>query len=181
MSAKKTNPIDWIKENKAKTVLISGAAIMLLLIGSSAGNSAYQAENEQQAQKIAELETKSEGEEQKTQADPEPSEKEEPSVPAEYKSALSQADTYANDLHLSKKGLYDQLVSEYGGQFKPEAAQYAVDNVKTDWNANALAQAKTYQNDLNLSPAAVRDQLMSEHGGQFTASEADYAIEHLND
>lgn len=106
---------------------------------------------------------------------------EEPKVPAEYKSALSQANTYANVMHLSKKGVYDQLVSEYGGKFKPEAAQYAIDNVKADWNANALAQAKTYQNDLHLSPAAVRDQLISEYGGKFTAAEADYAIEHLND
>jgi hypothetical protein len=104
-----------------------------------------------------------------------------PDVPAEYKSALAQAGTYANQLHLSKKGLYDQLVSEYGGKFTAPAAQYAIDNVKADWNANALAQAKTYQNDLHLSPAGVRDQLVSEHGGQFTASEADYAIAHLND
>lgn len=114
-------------------------------------------------------------------AESKPAAKEEPKVPAEYKSALAQATTYANDLHLSKKGVYAQLVSEYGGKFKPEAAQYAIDNVKADWNANALAQAKTYQNDLHLSPAGVRDQLVSEHGGQFTAAEADYAIAHLND
>lgn len=110
-----------------------------------------------------------------------PPENSNPAVPAEYRSALAQATTYANDLNLSKKGVYDQLVSEYGGQFKPEAAQYAIDNVKADWKANALAQAKTYQNDLNLSPAAVRDQLVSEYGGQFTEAEADYAIKHLND
>jgi hypothetical protein len=114
-------------------------------------------------------------------AESEPVENKEPAVPAEYKSALAQATTYANDLHLSKKGVYAQLVSEYGGKFKPEAAQYAIDNVKADWNANALAQAKTYQNDLHLSPAGVRNQLVSEHGGQFTAAEADYAIAHLND
>lgn len=110
-----------------------------------------------------------------------PPESNEPAVPAEYKSALAQATTYANNLHLSKKGVYDQLVSEYGGKFTAPAAQYAIDNVKADWNANALAQAKTYQNDLHLSPAAVRDQLVSEHGGKFTAAEADYAIAHLND
>lgn len=112
---------------------------------------------------------------------PAESKPEEPKVPAEYKSALAQAGTYANEMHLSKKGVYDQLVSAYGGKFKPEAAQYAVDNVKADWNANALAQARTYQNDLHLSPAGVRDQLVSEYGGKFTASEADYAIAHLND
>jgi hypothetical protein len=102
-------------------------------------------------------------------------------APAEYKSALSQADSYANTMHLSKQGLYDQLVSEYGGKFTAAAAQYAIDNVKADWNANALNQAKSYQDTMHLSPAAVRDQLVSEYGGKFTQSEADYAIQHLND
>ncbi|QQR93771.1 Ltp family lipoprotein [bacterium] len=103
------------------------------------------------------------------------------SVPAEYKSALSQAETYANTMHLSKQGVYDQLVSEYGGKFPKEAAQYAIDNVKADWNANALSQAKTYRDTMHLSTAAVRDQLISEYGAKFTKVEADYAIQHLND
>ncbi len=110
-----------------------------------------------------------------------PAKTQEPSVPAEYKSALAQANSYSSTMHLSKKGIYDQLVSEYGGKFQPAAAQYAIDNVKADWNANALAQAKTYQNDLHLSPAAVRSQLISDNGAKFTATEADYAVLHLND
>jgi hypothetical protein len=103
-----------------------------------------------------------------------------PEVPADYKSALAQAESYSKTLHLSKIGIYDQLVSEYGGQFTPEAAQYAIDNVKADWNANALAQAKSYQSTLNLSPAAIYDQLISEYGGKFLPEEADYAIANLN-
>ncbi|MFC5123778.1 Ltp family lipoprotein [Pseudoclavibacter helvolus] len=83
-------------------------------------------------------------------------------------------------MHMSKAGLYDQLVSEYGEQFSAEAAQYAVDNVQTDWNANALAKAKTYQNEMAMSPAAIHDQLTSEYGEQFTVEEADYAIANLN-
>lgn len=104
----------------------------------------------------------------------------EPSVPAEYKSALSQATTYSSTMNMSKQGVYDQLVSEYGGQFTPEAAQYAIDNVKADWKANALASAKTYQDTMSMSPAAIRDQLISQYGGQFTEAEADYAIQNLN-
>ncbi len=102
-------------------------------------------------------------------------------VPAEYKSALNQADSYANTMNMSKKGVYDQLVSEYGGQFSAAAAQYAIDNVKADWNANALAKAKDYQNTMHLSPAAIHDQLTSDSGEKFTQAEADYAIQHLND
>lgn len=104
----------------------------------------------------------------------------EPSVPAEYKSALNKATTYASTMNMSKKGVYDQLVSAYGEKFTPEAAQYAIDNVKADWNANALAKAKTYQDTMSMSPAAIRNQLISANGEKFTAEEADYAIENLN-
>ncbi len=100
-------------------------------------------------------------------------------VPTEYRSALKKADTYANAMHLSKQGLYDQLTSEYGEKFSVEAAQYAIDNVKADWNANALAKAKTYQDQMSMSPSAIHDQLTSEYGEKFTEEEADYAIANL--
>lgn len=104
----------------------------------------------------------------------------EPEVPADHTSALSQAETYSNTMHMSKAGVFDQLTSEYGGQFSEEAAQYAVDNVDADWKQNALESAKTYQDDMAMSPDAIHDQLTSEYGGQFTADEADYAIDNLN-
>lgn len=108
-------------------------------------------------------------------------ENKQPDVPAEYKSALKQATSYANSMHMSKQGVYDQLVSQYGGQFSAPAAQYAIDNVKADWNANALVKAKSYQDSMHQSPAAIHDQLTSEYGEKFTQAEADYAIQHLND
>ena len=101
------------------------------------------------------------------------------SIPKEYKSALKQAETYSEMLHMSKQGIYDQLTSEYGGQFSAEAAQYAIDNVKADWKENALKSAQVYQDDLAMSPNAIHDQLTSEYGGQFTKEEADYAIQNL--
>ncbi len=103
------------------------------------------------------------------------------SVPREYKSALNKATSYSNTMHMSKLGVYDQLVSEYGEKFSAEATRYAIDNVKADWNANALAKAKNYQNTMNMSPSAIHDQLTSEYGEKFTKAEADYAIQHLND
>lgn len=102
-------------------------------------------------------------------------------IPAEYKSALYQATSYANTMHMSKRGVYDQLVSEYGEKFTAVAAQYAIDNVKADWNANALAKAKIYQETMHQSPSAIHGQLTSQYGEKFTKAEADYAIQHLND
>ena len=82
---------------------------------------------------------------------------------------------------MSKQGIYDQLVSEYGEKFSEEAAQYAMDNLKADFKENALEKARSYQDNMSMSPEAIRDQLTSEYGEQFTQEEADYAIEHLND
>lgn len=114
--------------------------------------------------------------------DPEPEPKEDTSdVPAEYRSALTKAETYSDMMSMSKAGIYDQLTSDYGEGFSTEAAQYAIDNVDADWNANALEKARTYQDDMAMSPNAIHDQLTSDYGEQFTQSQADYAIEHLND
>src|SRR5699024_4049350 len=90
-------------------------------------------------------------------------------------------ETYSDMMHMSKKGIYEQLTSEYGEDFSDEAAQYAIENVEADWNQNALEKARSYQDDMAMSPNAIHDQLTSEYGEQFTSSEADYAIEHLND
>ena len=97
----------------------------------------------------------------------------------EYKNALKQAESYSEMMHMSKQGIYDQLVSEYGGQFPAEAAQYAIDNIDADWNANALAKAKDYQETMAMSKDAIYDQLISEYGEKFTQEEAQYAIDNL--
>ena len=100
-------------------------------------------------------------------------------IPKEYQSALKKADTYANKMNLSKKGLYEQLTSDAGEKFPKEAAQYAVDNVKTDWKKNALAKAKTYQDKMNMSKSSIHDQLVSDAGEKFTEEEAQYAMNNL--
>lgn len=102
-----------------------------------------------------------------------------PGVSQEYKNALSQAETYSEMMNMSKQAIYDQLVSEYGGNFPADAAQYAIDNLKADYKENALRSAKTYYEELNMSKESIREQLISEYGGQFTEEEADYAIENL--
>jgi hypothetical protein len=103
-----------------------------------------------------------------------------PAVPTEYKSALKKAESYSKTMHMSKAGIYHQLTSEYGEKFSPEAAQYAVDNLKADYKANALEKAKSYQKQQSMSPEGIRDQLTSEFGEKFTPEEADYAVQNLS-
>lgn len=114
---------------------------------------------------------------QETNSAPESSTSE--NVPAEYKQALDKAQQYADNLHLSKQDIYDQLTSQYGDGMSDEAAQYAVEHVQADWNKNALETARSYQ-DLGLSESDIYDQLVSEYGGQFTPEQAQYAIDHLD-
>lgn len=104
---------------------------------------------------------------------------EEDNLPVEYKSALNKAKSYATSMNMSKQRVHDQLTSEYGEKFSPEAAQYAMDNLNgVDWNANALEKAKSYQ-EMDMSPDRIREQLTSEHGEQFTPEEAEYAMQNL--
>lgn len=100
-------------------------------------------------------------------------------VPVEFKNALKKADSYANRMHMSESKLYDQLTSEYGEKFSPEAAQYAIENVNTDYNANALEKAKSYRESMAMSPDKIYDQLVSEYGEAFTPEQAQYAIDNL--
>ncbi len=99
-------------------------------------------------------------------------------VSREFKNAISKAETYS-DMHLSKTAIYNQLTSEYGEKFPHDAAQYAVDNLQTDWNYNALEMAKFYQENMSMSKAAIYDQLVSDFGEKFTAEQAQYAVDNL--
>jgi len=162
MSKDKTG--NWFKRHK----ILSGVGVLIVIgvIASAAGGS-KSSDSMTNSSSTADTSSKTETKQ--------------PDVPAEYKSALNQAGSYAKTMHMSKQGVYDQLVSEYGGKFTAPAAQYAIDNVKADWNANALAKAKDYQKQQSLSPSAIHDQLTSAAGEKFTAAEADYAIQHLTD
>lgn len=101
-------------------------------------------------------------------------------IPREYVSALIKGQEYADSMYMSKKAVYNQLTSDYGEKFSSDAANYAIANIKANWNKNALHKAKEYQEEQNMSPDAIYDQLTSDYGEQFTPDEANYAIQHLN-
>ena len=102
-----------------------------------------------------------------------------PDIPDEYQSALNKANDYSNTMYMSKAAIYNQLTSEYGEHFSPEAAQYAIDNIVANWNSNALQKAKDYSDNMYMSQAAIYDQLISDYGEKFTPAEAQYAVENL--
>ncbi len=169
---------NWFVKHK----IITGILILFVIgiIGSAMGDNKETSNNSNGATNSSTVQENKKEEPSETPEE-KPAPAKDATIPAEYKSALNKATTYAKTMHMSKQGVYDQLVSEYGEKFSTAAAQYAIDNMKADWNANALAKAKTYQDTMNMSPAAIHDQLTSEYGEKFTQAEADYAIQHLND
>lgn len=73
----------------------------------------------------------------------------------------------------SKAGLVDQLKFE---QFTQADAEYAVNHVDVDWNAQAVQSAESYMDMGGFSRASLIDQLKFE---QFTQAEAEYAVNHV--
>jgi hypothetical protein len=163
--------INWFARHKILTGII--IVFILFAIGGAATDKGKDASTKSIA-------TNNQPVEQANTADPSAQETTQPTIPAEYSSALAKAKSYSDTQHMSKQGLYDQLTSEYGEKFTAPAAQYAIDNLVADYNANALAKAKSYQNLQHMSPAAIHDQLTSQYGEKFTVAEADYAIANLN-
>lgn len=101
-----------------------------------------------------------------------------PAVPSDFYQALEDARSYSSLLHMSRQGIYNQLVSEYGEGHSAAAAQYAIDNLQADYNYNALQSARTYQ-EMGMTPEEIREQLVSSYGEGFTESEANYAVSYL--
>lgn len=155
-------------------VVVAVVVILIFAISSGSGNKSTSSTPKNQSATTSQQQSKTEDTPKASQAPATPD------VPQEYKSALAKAQTYSDMMHMSKRAIYDQLTSEAGEKFSQQAGQYAVDNLKADYNANALAKAQTYQKDMNMSPAAIKDQLTSEAGEKFTPEEAEYALQHLS-
>ncbi|WP_246553212.1 Ltp family lipoprotein [Paenibacillus tritici] len=142
----------------------------------AAEEAAIKAEAEKKEKEEAEAKAKIEAE-AKEKAEAEAAAKE-ASIPREYKAALGSAQSYAESMHMSKAGIYEQLTSEYGENFPKEAAKYAIDNIVYDWKENALLSAQSYA-EMNMSDKEIYNQLISEYGERFTKQEAQYAIDNL--
>lgn len=97
--------------------------------------------------------------------------------------AYSQASTYLGNLPFSREGLLDQLTSEYGGQFAPADAEFAIARLEVeggvDWFAEAVEAAQSYQATIPMSRQGLIDQLTSQYGSQFPLDQATHAVDTL--
>jgi Host cell surface-exposed lipoprotein len=75
----------------------------------------------------------------------------------------------------SEQGLLKQLTSSAGNGFTEAQAEYAVNHVHPDWDAQAVDAAKGYMQIGGFSRASLIQQLTSSYGSGFTEAQAEYA------
>ncbi|BDR58940.1 hypothetical protein XA3_13810 [Xylocopilactobacillus apicola] len=96
------------------------------------------------------------------------------------KMALKQAKSYAKDMICSKKVLRDRLtqsVSDGGSAYTAAQAQFAVKNLKVNWNKNALEEAKSLKRQGNSR--SFIEQALKKSEYSYEKSEIDYAMKNL--
>lgn len=97
--------------------------------------------------------------------------------------AIKSAKHYLSFTAFSRKGLINQLSSEYGERFTEEQASKAVAYLEgqglVDWKEQAVKSAKNYLSFSSFSKAGLIEQLSSDYGEGFTREEAEYAAEQV--
>jgi hypothetical protein len=97
-------------------------------------------------------------------------------VSVEKQNAVRSAQSYLELMPFSRKGLIRQLSSDAGEGYTLEAATYAVDSLRIDFNAQAYKSAKSYLELMPFSRAGLIQQLESDAGEGFTHSQAVYGV-----
>ncbi|WP_211294941.1 Ltp family lipoprotein [Novosphingobium guangzhouense] len=99
------------------------------------------------------------------------------SLTGPQRNAVRSATQYIELSGFSRRGLIDQLSSEYGAGFDVSDATIAVDSLNINWNEQAVRSAKSYLELSGFSCRGLIEQLMSDAGAQFSKSEATYGAQ----
>jgi len=90
--------------------------------------------------------------------------------------AVDAAEDYLSEGQgFSEQGLVQQLTSSAGAGFTEAQAEYAINSLHPDWDAQAVDSAKGYMQMGGFSQASLIQQLTSSAGSGFTQAQAQYA------
>lgn len=92
------------------------------------------------------------------------------------RNAARSAQAYLNISGFSRRGLIDQLSSEYGDRYSVGDATAAVDSLTVNWNEQATRSALAYLKISGFSCQGLIEQLSSEHGDKYTAEQATFGV-----
>lgn len=93
--------------------------------------------------------------------------------------ALAYAREKLDVSHYSESQLREELVNEYGEVYTEDAADYALNNIDADWNAEALEAAESYIRHSHYSYDGLIHQLSSPSSNDYTAEQARYAADNV--
>lgn len=100
-----------------------------------------------------------------------------PAMTTAQQQAVDSAQSYlALGSGFSEAGLLKQLTSSYGAGFTAADAQFAVNYLNPDWDAQAVLSAKGYLALGGFSASSLLNQLTSSYGAGFTQAQAEYAV-----
>jgi Host cell surface-exposed lipoprotein len=99
-----------------------------------------------------------------------------PEYTTAQENAIASAENYLDFSAFSKKGLIEQLSSEYGDGFSKADAIFAVKHIDVNWNEQAAKSAKNYLDFSSFSRSGLIEQLESEYGDGFTHAQAVYGV-----
>ena len=91
--------------------------------------------------------------------------------------AVRSAEQYLSIQGFSRKGLIDQLSSEFGDEYSVTDATVAVDSLRNDWNKEAVKSAKQYLSIQGFSCNGLIKQLSSDYGDKYTKGQATYGAQ----
>jgi colicin import membrane protein len=117
--------------------------------------------------------TKVEPEEEKEEKPAKEEPKEEPELTLSQENALRSAKSYLDYTAFSKSGLVKQLEFE---EYSAEDAEFAVNHIEVDWNAQAVQAGKDYLDYSSFSRNGLIDQLKFDG---FTTEQATYAVDEI--
>ena len=103
-----------------------------------------------------------------------------PDMTIAQENAYNAAKNYIDTLAFSKKGLMQQLTSEYEG-YKKKDARFAIEllekNGEVNWKDEAVEAAQNYLDTQSFSKDGLYEQLVSDYGEGFTEKQARYAVD----
>lgn len=99
------------------------------------------------------------------------------SMTASQQQAVDAAQSYLSlGSGFSDEGLLQQLTSSAGSGFSKSDAEFAINYLHPDWDAQAVEAAKGYLQLGGFSHASLLQQLTSSAGSGFTEAQAEYAV-----
>ncbi|HEB4103119.1 TPA: Ltp family lipoprotein [Acinetobacter baumannii] len=97
-----------------------------------------------------------------------------PKFTASQLNAIRTANSYLEYQAFSRKGLINQLSSDYGEGYSVNDATVAVDSLDVDWKEQAAKAAAQYLEQQGFSCKGLINQLASDYGEKFTLEQAKY-------